>query len=321
MTRILTLSVARVERQTPDVLSFELVHPRGLGLPAFEAGAHVRVYTPGGFGRAYSLVNPPAPGQAAQSYRIGVKLESAGRGGSKALHERVGQGDLLCVSEPHNTFSLDPQARHHLLLAAGIGLTPLLAMAQALKSRGQPFTLAVFARDREHVAFASEVFAPALKPHLRLHLDSGGDEAHKIDLRQLLAPAAGTHVYMCGPPGFMAAVREACAGWDESCLHQEFFSVPDSGGSGKPDFPFRVRLARRKVEVQVAADQTAVQALHDLGVDVPVSCEQGICGTCVVPYVAGEPDHRDYCLSTVERTQKMALCCSRARSETLVLDI
>ncbi len=320
MTRILTLKVAQIERQTPDVLSFELAHPRGLALPAFDAGAHLRVYTPGGFSRAYSLVNPPLQGQAATSYLIGVKLEPAGRGGSRALHERVCAGDLLCVSEPHNTFSLNPTARHHLLLAAGIGLTPLLAMAKSLRARRQPFTLAVFARDLQHVAFPAEVFDPDLKPHLRLHLDQGESD-QKIDLHQLLAPAAGTHLYMCGPPGFMTAVRQACQGWDETCIHQEYFSVPDSGGSGKPDFPFRLRLARRQVDVQVAADQTAIQALQDLGVDVPVSCEQGICGTCAVSYVAGEPDHRDYCLSSVERTQKMALCCSRARSETVVLDI
>lgn len=319
MSRNITVRVARISPQTPEILSLELAHPRGGLLPGFAAGAHLQVHTPGGFARQYSLVNPPLGGAACERYVIGVKREPASRGGSQALHERVREGDLLCVSEPRNTFRLVPHAKHHLLLAGGIGLTPLLAMARQLRHEGADFTLCVFARSREHLAFAGAL--EALAPCVRLHFDDAA-AGQKIDMGELLAqPRPGTHLYVCGPAGFMQAVQRAAAGWDEACLHREYFAVPDSGGRGLADAPFALRLARSDITVQVAAEQSAVDALHQLGIAVPTSCEQGICGTCTVPWLEGEPEHRDYCLSGSERRSRIALCCSRARSPQLVIDL
>lgn len=316
--RTLTVRVTRIARETPEILSFELAHPWGRSLPAYEAGAHIDVRMPGGFARQYSLARASdgAPG----TYLIGVKREAASRGGSASMHARVREGDLLPISAPRNHFPLHEGAAQHLLLAAGIGMTPLLAMAQSLARRGAAFTLCVFARSRAHLAFADALNDPLLAPHLRLHLDEG--EPHeRIDLNALLAErATDAHLYMCGPAGFMEAVRRAAAAWPEEAVHAEYFAAPteDTAITGKP---FTLRLTRRGIAVPVAADQTAVDALHDVGIDIPVSCEQGLCGTCVVGAVGEGAEHRDFCLSGAERQHKVALCCSRAKGAELVLDL
>jgi vanillate monooxygenase ferredoxin subunit len=315
--RTLTVRVARIRRETPEILSFELAHPWGRALPGYEAGAHIDVRMPGGFARQYSLAR--APGDEG-NYLIGVKREGASRGGSASMHERVREGDLLPISAPRNTFPVQGGGRRHLLLAGGIGMTPLLAMAQALAREGADFLLCVFARSREHLAFADALAAPDLAPHVRLHLDDG-DPAHRIDLRELLADhAAGTHLYMCGPAGFMAAVRGAAAHWPEGAVHAEYFAAPDDNArpAGRP---FTLQLTRRGFSVPVAADQSAVDALHDFGIDIPVSCEQGLCGTCVVPADGASAEHRDFCLTGAQRRDQVALCCSRAREGELVVHL
>ena len=317
--RILTLRVARLTHETPEILGVELAHPRGGVLPADEAGAHIDLHLPGGFARQYSLAR--APHAAGQRYVIGVKREPAGRGGSHAVHQRLREGDLIPVGEPRNTFSLARGAAHHWLLAGGIGMTPLLAMAQTLAERGEPFTLCVFARSPAHLAFADALRDHALAPHLRLHFDEGGTPAQKIELKALLAaPAPGAHLYLCGPAGFMQAVRAAAQAWPEDNIHAEFFAAPDVAAA-QAGRPFTLHLRQRGIRVPVAADQTAVDALHDVGIDVAVSCQQGLCGTCVVPADGATAEHRDFCLSGSERRAKVALCCSRAQGDELVIDL
>jgi ferredoxin-NADP reductase len=318
LERTLTVRVARISRQTPEILAFELVHPWGRALPGYEAGAHIDVHMPGGFSRQYSLAR--APSSNAARYVIGVKREAPSRGGSASMHERVREGDLLAISAPRNTFPLRDEAKHHLLLAGGIGMTPLLAMAEALAARGAPFTLCVFARSEEHLAFADALRAPALAPHLCLHLDQG-DASQRIALHALLAePAPNTHLYVCGPGGFMKAVRDAAAHWREDTLHAEYFAAPTDANTST-GLPFTLRLAQRGISVPVAADQTAVDALHEVGIDIPVSCQQGLCGTCVVEGDGEGAEHRDFCLTGSERRTKVALCCSRANGQELVLQL
>ena len=339
--RTLTVRVSRILRMTAEVSAFELVHPWGRTLPGYRAGAHIDVFLPGGFMRQYSLAlaeqteqtKQKAPGASGSNgghvgqgghgctrYVIGVKREPESRGGSASLHERVHEGDLLAVSAPRDTFALAAQARHHLLLAGGIGLTPLLAMAQQLRRDDGAFTLCVFARSRAHLAFAHAL--TALGPNVRLHFDEpeSGPRAQQLDITDLLARAEpGTHLYLCGPGGFMKAVLAAAAHWPEDHVHLEYFAPPEAAGGGSgnsSDEPFTLVLAGQGIEVPVAADQSAVEALHDLGIAVPTSCSQGMCGTCVVPLAPGarsEPDHRDHCLTATERAHKVALCCSRAK--------
>lgn len=316
---MLTLRVARITRQTPDILAFELAHPWDRALPSYEAGAHVEVLMPGGFARPYSLAC--APQRSAGRYLIGVKREAASAGGSASMHERVQEGDLLCVSAPRNTFALHPGARHHLLLAGGIGLTPMLAMAQALLESAEPFTLCVFARSAEHLPFAEALRDPRLAPHVRIHLDDG-TPAQKIDLAPLLARhAPGAQLYMCGPGGFMQAARTAAASWPEDSIHAEFFAAPAGDDAAVAGKAFTLELTRSGIRVPVASDQSAVQALHDMGIIIPVSCEQGLCGTCVVDAEGAQAEHRDHCLTTAERRHRVALCCSRASGETLTVHL
>lgn len=319
MERTLTVRVARISRQTPEILAFELAHPWGRPLPPYEAGAHIDVHMPGGFSRQYSLARAPES-SGAGSYVIGVKREPGSRGGSASMHERVREGDLLPISVPRNTFPLRDEATHHLLMAGGIGMTPLLAMAQSLAARGAKFTLCVFARSEEHVAFADALHDAALAPHVRLHLDQGG-ASQRIDLHALLSErCANTHLYVCGPGGFMSAVREAAAHWPEDALHTEYFAAP-TDALATAGLPFTLKLAQRGIRVPVAADQTAVDALHEVGIDIPVSCQQGLCGTCVVEGQGDAAEHRDFCLTGSERRHKIALCCSRAKGTELVLQL
>jgi vanillate O-demethylase ferredoxin subunit len=263
--------------------------------------------------------HPSGTGTGQARYVIGVKREPTSRGGSAALHDRVRAGDLLAIGSPRNTFPLQAGARQNLLLAGGIGLTPLLAMAQQLARDGAAFTLCVFARSRAQLPFVEDL--AALGDAVRLHLDDPA-EPEKLDLRALLAaPAPGTHLYLCGPAGFMQAALAAAAHWPEDTVHLEYFAPPEGDAAQGEDQPFVLRLARRGIDVPVAADASAVDALHDLGIDVPTSCAQGVCGTCVVPWTGGEPEHRDHCLSATERRHKVALCCSRAKAAWLEVDL
>lgn len=324
MQRTLTLRVTRIAELTPEVRCIEFEHPWGGRLPGYGAGAHIDVHTPGGFVRPYSLARAPQPAAdgTVERYVIGVKHETGGRGGSAALHTQVHEGDLLAVGAPRNAFALEPASRH-LLLAGGIGLTPLLAMAETLHAAARPFTLAVFARGRRWLPFAREL--SALGPALALHFDDPA-APEKLDLATLLAaPAAGARLYTCGPAGFMQAVQQhaAAAGWPEDRVHREFFAAP-GGGEAAPGEPFTLWLARRGARVPVAAGQRAVDALAEAGVAVPTSCEEGLCGSCVVAWGPGgsAPEHHDLCLGAAERRTKLALCCARApRGGTLVLDL
>ncbi len=323
--RTLTLRVARVEQATPDVRVLDLVHPRGLPLPGYTPGAHVDVHTPGGFVRTYSLAEAPPPDGPPRRYRIGVKREPAGRGGSAALHAQVAEGDLLAIGSPRSAFPLHDGPAPALLLAGGIGLTPLLAMAEQLAREGRAFTLAVFARSRAHLAFGDAL--ARLGAAVRLHFDDAA-APQKIDLAALIASAApGTQLYLCGPAGFMRAAlgHARAAGRPDDALHLEYFAPPETAAGAAGDEPFVLHLARSEARVPVAADQTAVQALHEVGIDIAVSCEQGVCGTCVVRWRAAPdqatPEHRDFCLSPVQRGHEIALCCSRARGGVLTLEL
>lgn len=323
--RTLTLRVARIDAATPQVRVIDLVHPRGLPLPVYTPGAHIDVHTPGGFVRTYSLAEAPPADGPPWRYRIGVKREPAGRGGSAALHAQLAEGDLLAIGSPRNGFPLHAGPAPALLLAGGIGLTPLLAMAGQLAREQRAFTLAVFARSRAQLPFADAL--ARLGAAVRLHFDDPA-EPDKLDPAALIGAAVpGTRLYLCGPGGFMqAALAHArAARWPDGAIHLEYFAPPEAAAGDAGDEPFELQLARSGARVSVAADQTAVQALHDVGIDIPVSCEQGVCGTCVVSWRAlpgaGVPDHRDFCLSAVERGHRLALCCSRARGGALTLEL
>jgi vanillate O-demethylase ferredoxin subunit len=314
----------RVNRKTVEaegICSFELVDAVGGPLPSFEAGAHIDVHLPGGLVRQYSLCNAP---RETHRYCIAVLQEPASRGGSRAMHRDVGVGDLLTIGGPRNHFALAPQGRHALLLAGGIGITPILSMAEALHAQGTGFDLHYSARSSARMAFADRLRSAPYAASVRLHLDeAGSDEA--LDLgRLLLSTPQHTHLYVCGPTGFIDAALSTAErnGWDSHRVHREFFAAPQTNQATK-ETVFEVELARSGARVVVESGMSIVRALERAGVVVPVSCEQGVCGTCLTRVLEGIPDHRDAYLTPEERAagDHLLPCCSRALGPRIVLDL
>jgi vanillate monooxygenase ferredoxin subunit len=315
MNNTMQVRISTVSRQTDEINSVELLAIDGGELPVFEAGAHIDVHTDAGI-RQYSLCNDPSD---RLRYLLGVKHEIGGRGGSHWLHTAVREGDLLTIGMPRNNFHLAPKASNHLLFGGGIGITPMLAMADALWQRGEKFTFYCFARSRMHLAFSSHLQEAPWADRVKYHFDAAGED--KLDLSRLLARCSDdTHIYMCGPKGFMDAVKGAAVAWPEEYVHLEYFSA-EPVEHLDADKAFEVLLARSGQVFKVGVNDTIAQVLIDGGVEILTSCEQGVCGTCITKFLDGEPEHRDFCLSKKERESKVALCCSRARTERLVLDL
>ncbi len=322
MGGLLSVRVARKQAEAEGICSFELVAADGGALPAFTAGSHIDVHLPGGATRPYSLCNAPGPtSDEVQRYLIAVLREAASRGGSAGMHERVNEGDVLQIGAPRNLFPLASAARHHVLMAGGIGITPMLAMAEALTARGESFELHYCTRSAARTAFAQRLREAAFAGRVQVHHDDG-PPAQKFDIAARLAvPRDGEHLYACGPQGFMDAVLGIARGrgWPEAQIHSESFGaapvVHDSDG------PFEVMLQSSQRVLMVAKGQSIVQALAAAGVEVMTSCEQGVCGTCLTGVVDGTPDHRDQYLTPEEQAEgrQMLPCCSRAKSARLVL--
>ncbi|WP_137819648.1 PDR/VanB family oxidoreductase [Pseudomonas sp. 2FG] len=306
--------------EATDICSFELARADGAPLPAFDAGAHIDLHLPGGLIRQYSLCNHP---QERQHYLIGVLKDPASRGGSRALHEQVTVGQRLQISAPRNLFPLAEDARRSLLFAGGIGITPILCMAERLSQLGADFELHYCARSSERAAFVERLQAAPFATRVQLHCDDG-PAAQRLDAAALLAdPDAGTHLYVCGPGGFMAHVLDTAKaqGWADQRAHREYFAAAPT--AREDDGSFAVQLNSSGQIIQIPADRSVAQALEACGIQIPLSCEQGICGTCLTGVLAGEPEHRDLYLSEAEqaRNDQFTPCCSRAKSALLVLDL
>jgi len=316
----LSARVERIRDEAQDVRSFELVAAEGPALPAFSAGSHVDVQIAPGLVRQYSLCNDPSE---TGRYQIAVKREPASRGGSQAMHERVREGDRLTISVPRNNFALSPLAKHHLLIAGGIGITPLLAMARQLLPSGADFALVYFSRSIAHTAFHEQLSTPLFRGRVTFHYALEADQVRAY-LRKLLwsRPADG-HLYLCGPRPFMDLVETTAAPtWPPDAVHLEYFSADPASLAG-PKGSFVVRLARHGGEFEIAEGRTIIEVLAEHGIIVDTSCEQGVCGTCLTGVLEGEPDHRDVFLTDAEKcaNDRMTVCVSRAKGRHLVLDL
>ena len=285
-------------------------------LPPFEAGAHVDVHLPGGVVRQYSIAS--APDERDRHYVLCVKLAPASRGGSRHIPEQLVAGQRLWISLPRNHFPLQADGPH-LLLAAGIGITPLLSMAQALDARGEAFVLHHYVRERAQAAFAGRLAQGFAHGRVQVHADAEGESPLTHVPGELAQPRG--HLYLCGPGGFMDhfAALAGRAGWPAQNIHSERFDPVELVRAD--DAPFEVELASSGEVVEVPAGQSIAQALGEAGIPVEVSCEQGMCGACVTGVLAGVPDHRDCVLGAAEHAanDRMTLCCSRSRSPRLVL--
>lgn len=316
----LKVRVAARHDEAVDICSFELVRADGEPLPAFSAGSHIDVAVPGGLTRQYSLCNAP---DESHRYQISVLRDPKSRGGSAAMHDRVQVGDELTISLPKNHFPLEHEARHTLLLAGGIGVTPILCMAERLSAIGAPLEMHYCTRSRARTAFAERIAHARYAERVQFHFDDDAD-SQKLDLAVLLAqPEPGKHLYVCGPKGFMDAVLGAAraAGWTETQLHYEFFAA-DARDTASGEL-FEVEIASSGQVVVVGKDESVVEALAKVGIQIETSCEQGVCGTCLTRVLTGEPEHFDAYLTPDERAanDQFLPCCSRSKSARLVLDM
>lgn len=311
----LDVTIARRRPAATDIIALELVSADGSPLPAYEAGAHVDVYVQSGLIRQYSLTGDPAD---RSRYRLGVLLDPASRGGSSAIHARFAEGQQIRVGRPRNHFPLQP-ADHTILFAGGIGITPMLGMAHALEAQGASWELHYCGRTPDRLAFAEELAAFGAK--VQRHVDSG-PYAQKLDIARVLAgPEAGRHLYVCGPNGFMDFVTESAAaqGWDKAQVHLERFGAEVNTDGA----PFTVIAQRSGKSFEVAPGETIAQKLEENGIAVQVSCQSGVCGTCVTRVLEGMPDHRDLVQTDLEKAanRTITVCCSRSKTKTLVLDL
>ena len=315
----LAARVRKVRVEALDIKSFELVPVEGQLAP-FKPGSHIDVHLAPGIVRQYSLLNGP---DETLAYRIAVKLEPQSRGGSRAMHEAIREGQTLTISAPRNNFHLHDGSGHAVLIAGGIGITPLLSMMQHLDARGESFELQYFSRSVAHTAFhemlSQRKFADKVGFHYALE-----PEAVRAYLRKhLWHRPDGAHLYICGPGTFMDLVEQTAAvTWPPESVHLEYFSADPESLAG-PREAFLVRCARSGGEYAIPADESIADALRRQGIKIETSCEQGVCGTCLTGVLEGEPDHRDVYLTEDEKRcgDRMMPCVSRARSNVLVLDL
>lgn len=317
----LTLTVRKREDDAGDVMRLHLASETGARLPAFTAGAHIDIQIPDTsppLWRQYSLCGDVTD---LSQYEIGILKDPASRGGSTALHEHVRPGMTLLVEGPRNLFPLEETATRSILFGGGIGITPMLAMARRLHALGKAFTLHYCTRTAAKTAFRADLETAPFHASVALHHDDGPAE-QRLDLdRDLPAFDGTTHIYVCGPTGFMDWIIASAQarGYGPGMIHREYFSaVTDKSGDS-----FEVEARASGVTVTVGPQDSIAKALARVGVKIPVKCEEGVCGTCLTPVLEGTPDHRDKFLTDEERADNLDICtcCSRALSPRLVLDV
>lgn len=316
----LPVTVAEIRKEAIDIFSFRLVDPAGHDLPAWTPGAHIDVHIQPGLVRQYSICN--GPGERA-SYTIAVKRQADSRGGSIAMDERIKPGDRLVVGVPVNGFPLDMSARHSVLVAGGIGITPLLSMARCLVAAGAPFQLHYVAHSADHAAFRDLLSRPDYAGKVQFHFALDRPRIQRCAELAVSQRPDGSQLYICGPSPFMSQVMSvAVQRWPPEAVHVELFTA-DQHRLAAPGNEFEVTLARHGGSFAVPKDKTIEHVLADNGIEVEVSCEEGVCGTCVTRVLAGIPDHRDTFLTDAEKASNkmMAICVSRAKTATLLLDL
>jgi ferredoxin-NADP reductase len=307
------LVVVEKHEVADGVVRLALERPGGGELPPAEPGAHVELVLPSGTMRQYSLCGPS---DERDRWAIAVLRERHGRGGSAEIHDAVEPGHTLGVVAVRNNFRLGTSAGY-LLIAGGIGITPILSMARELEGRGADWRLVYGGRSRASMAFVDEL--EALAPgRVRIVPE---DELGKLDLDEILRPVAGWEVYCCGPEGLLEAVEARCADWPPGALHVERFSARELAPACGED-AFEVVLVQSGIAVHVPPGRSILEVAREHGADLLSSCEEGTCGTCMTRVIEGEPEHRDSLLTEEERRSgdQMMICVSRSRSPRLVLD-
>ncbi len=310
----LPAQLASITKVAADTSLFAFTPTQPAAFPPAEAGAHVDVHLPGGLVRQYSLVidgrEPPG------GYVIAVKKAPDSRGGSRTLHEDIPVGTEIELSLPRNLFPLAEDAAHSVLVAGGIGITPVWSMLHRLEALGRPLELHYASQTRASMAFATEL---AGNPSVRLHIDE--ETGTLLDIATICARApAGAHLYCCGPLPMLSAFKAATAHLPPDRVHVEYFASDQEAAT---EGGYEVELARSGLTLRVPEGQRIIDVVRAAGINVLVSCEQGICGSCETRVITGTPDHRDEVLSDEEKAENltMMVCCSGSRGPKLVLDL
>ena len=314
---VIRVEVTKAEAMTDGISKYEFTALDGTPLPEWDAGAHLDIAVSPNFFRQYSMSGDPAD---RSKYQIAVLREDDGRGGSKLLHRIFHEGRRVFISRPINHFPLIEDTTHTLLMAGGIGVTPMIAMAHRLHKLGRCFELHYSCKSRSDASFLDDLAAAPWTGNVHLHFSDDGSRA---DLAALTAARQGGHLYACGPDRYMSAVLEAAEanGWPEDALHREYFSVPDV-----PDYEnhdFTLKLAQTGREFLIPADRSATDVLGDHGIHVDTKCSDGICGVCSTVLLEGDVEHRDFVLAKRDHGSKVILCCSRASEPggTITVDL
>lgn len=311
------LRVKRISYEAESINSYELVLPAGGDLPPFTAGSHIDLHLKNGMIRSYSLVNEQSE---RHRYVISVNKDASSRGGSSFVHDTFKAGDIVAVSTPRNNFALREDAEYSLLIAGGIGITPLMSMIRRLEALARPWKLSYAARTRWAAAFLGEL--DAIRPNAGLNLHFDDEHAGRpLDLARVVASApARAHLYCCGPVPMLEAFEKATAGRPAGHVHAEYFQAKQAPAV---DGGFEIRLARSNRTIAVEPGKSILDTVLDAGIMANYSCSEGVCGTCETRVIEGIPDHRDLFLSPEEKAanKTIMICCSGSRSGTLVLDL
>jgi vanillate O-demethylase ferredoxin subunit len=313
----LTVLVSDVCAEAKDVITLELRAIGGGELPAFTPGAHLDLHLPNGLVRNYSLTND---WRERGRYVVGVGRAADSRGGSSYIHSNIRAGLQIKISAPRNNFPLDEDSASFLFIAGGIGITPIMAMVRWCVAKQKSWRLIYAARSRQRTAFYEELCAIGAG-RVQFHFD---DECGQVfDAAVAISSwSEGETVYCCGPAPLMEAVKELTANLPSGTAQFEWFTVPEADEEQQSS-SFTVRLERSGVEFEVPEQKSILEVLEEHGFEIPFSCREGLCGTCITNVCAGEPDHRDYVLSDEEREsgKMMTICCSRSKSPILALDL
>jgi len=310
----LDLRLTAIRYEAEDIHSYEFRRPDGGTLPGAEPGAHIDLHLPNGMMRQYSLMTAEGP---RESYIVGIRRDRASRGGSIYIHDKLKVGTVLTVGGPRNNFPLAEDAPHSVLIAGGIGITPIWCMVQRLIARGASWSLHYACRDRKEAAFLRDL---ETREQAHFHFDSEAGGAF-LDIGAIVAGAPeGAHFYCCGPTPMLAAYEAATADIAPERVHIEYFTAAEAPAT---EGGYTVVLQKSGRELAVPEGKTILQVLREAGLDVAYSCEEGVCGACETAVVSGTPDHRDNILTEKERVESktMMICCSGSKSARLVLDL
>jgi vanillate O-demethylase ferredoxin subunit len=316
---MIQVRVKRITFEAENINSYELVGLRGGELVPFTAGSHIDLYLSNSMIRSYSLLNDQSE---RHRYVIGVNKDAASRGGSRFIHESVKVGDLITISSPRNNFALDENATHSVLIAGGIGITPVLSMVRRLEKLGRSWELYYAARTRFTAAFLDKLNTLRPNVHVNLHVNFDQEPSGRmLDLEAILKTVPNdAHVYCCGPIPMLEAFEAAVQSRPSNHVHVEYFKAKEAPAA---EGGFEVQLIRSKRTITVLPGKTILDALLDAGVNASYACAEGVCGTCETKVLEGVPDHRDLFLSKEEQAENktIMICCSGSKSSRLVLDL